>query len=185
MLTIRREDERLGQHKHKLSIYTNAFPISFQNKVQCENCNVTLCSILWHKISFYTVQVRALDWGFLAWNMFSVICQRNVLPRWTGSESSPPGVSRAVSEVQQSMMWTVSEECGDFVVAVDWWGLFREKHRGGWEEERKTLRQEKEGEEVKAGNGFSNLKGISCYIQDVLCGRMGRTRWNVSVKLGR
>lgn len=30
------------------------------------------------------------------------------------------------------------------------------------------------GEEVKGGNGFSNLKGISCYIRDVQRGRMGR-----------
>lgn len=40
-------------------------------------------------------------------------------------EFSPPGSIGGVSEVQQSMMFTASEDCSDFVVAVDWWGLFR------------------------------------------------------------
>ncbi len=50
-------------------------------KVQCEKCNVTLSNILWHKIGFYTVEVTALNWSFLVWNMLSLICQRNVFCR--------------------------------------------------------------------------------------------------------
>lgn len=54
-------------------------------------------------------------------------------------EFSPPGSIGGVSEVQQSMMFIASEDCSDFVVAVDWWGLFRVEQNERWETERGTL----------------------------------------------
>lgn len=150
------------------------FPDPFKNWDQCETR--TVCNIFWYKISFHPVQVTALNWGLLASNILSVICQGIVLLGGKVSESSPPGLGWVVSEVQQSMMWIVSEDCGGFVVAVDWWGLFIKKYCEGSERgERNTEILEEGGK----SNGFFHLRRISWYIQDLLRGRMRRIRGNV------
>lgn len=51
----------------------------FKNWDQCET---HACNILWHEISFRPVQVTALNWGFLASNILSVMCQGIVLLGW-------------------------------------------------------------------------------------------------------
>lgn len=76
---IRRQDEELThvcavghfKHSHKppmLLFFWSSF----------KNWKASPCNILWHKISFYTLQFTALNWRCSAWNTLSVICQGNV-----------------------------------------------------------------------------------------------------------
>lgn len=89
-------------------------------------CNATLSGT---RTSFYTCRLRC--WIEVSWP--ETRSPSSVSGTFSASESSPPGPGWMVSEVQRSTMWTVSE---DFVVAVDWWGLFREEHCEGRETER-------------------------------------------------
>lgn len=107
------------------------------------------------------MQVTVSYCSFWVWN--------SVIISWFSRTSSlcvlSRGPERRVTAEQPSTRWTVSEDRGGFVGAADWWGLFRGEQSENWET--LTQRGKRRGERVKAGNGFSNLNGISCYIKDV------------------
>ncbi len=134
-------------------------------EVQYESCIVTLWNILWHKMSFYTTEFKASNWGFLAWNS----SMSSVRKQFAGPNSLwiPPcrpelsGV-RGAAEHNVDCLWRLWSL---LLEQIDEVYLERSTVRAG-KTERET-QTEREGE-VEGGNGFSSLKGISCYLQDAL-----------------
>lgn len=136
-----------------------------------KNWKASLCNIPWHKISFYTLQFTALNWRCLAWNALSVIRQGNVSssalnPHLQAWAKRYPSCSRAWRRPSQKTVKSLLLQQIDEVYLEG-----SAAKAGNW---RETLRQRKRRKEAKAGNGFSILKGISCYM--MFCGRMRRTR---------
>lgn len=114
---------------------------------------------------------RSQPWieGFLAWNMLSVICQRNaelpLNPHLQAWAQQCPRCSRAwcgpsLKTVEALLLQQIDEVY-----------LERRTVKVGKQRARERNTERRRSRVVM---DFSSLKGISCYMWDVLCGRLGK-----------